>query len=312
MDKSTVLELLNENYSIKFINMKFYRDGGSLSYLVFGNDRKYFLRKIRPIFMETVFQSIDINLYLIKNNVPVPKLIFTKFSTPYIETVESDGKYVYILYEFIEGKEPDITRDAEEIGYLIGKYHKVMQNYNGELSIRDKYYFIDKYIEILREMKYPESKVIAFKKHGDALWEKVKDLPRGYCHSDLYIGNIHQNQTGELFVLDFDRSCYAYPLYDISLVCNSTNYFNLDECGYQKTKMNLERFLLGYEQFFKLSDLERNSVFYFIGVYHYQLQATIIEKNGLDCVDEEFLDKQYDWLMKWAKQCNNFESPKRS
>lgn len=109
MDKSSVLALLNENYSIKFINMEFYRDGGSLSYLVFGNDRKYFLRKIRPIFIETVFQSIDINLYLIKNNVPVPKIIFTKFSTPYIETVESDGKYVYILYEFIEGKEPDIT-----------------------------------------------------------------------------------------------------------------------------------------------------------------------------------------------------------
>ena len=307
MDKSTVLALLNKNYSIKFINLKFYRDGGSLSYLVFGNDRKYFLRKIRPVFMETVFQSIEIHLFLIKNKVPVPKIIFTKFSTPYVETVESDGKHVYILYEFIEGKESDITRDAEKIGELIGKYHKVMQSYNGELSIRDKYYFIDKYIEILRKMKYPESKVIAFKKHGDALWEKVKDIPRGYCHGDLYIGNIHQNQRGELFILDFDGSCYAYPLYDIALVCNSTDYFNFDECGYQKTKMILERFLLGYEQFFKTSDLERNSVFYLIAIYHYQLQAIIIEKNGLNCVDEEFLDKQYGWLKKWAKQCSNNE-----
>lgn len=305
MDTSVVLALLNENYSIQFDKMEFYRDGGSLSYLAFGIDKKYFLRIIRPELMETALQSIDIHLYLLKNNVPVPQIIFPKFLTPYVETEKSDGKHLYILYEFIEGKEPDMNRDAENIGGLIGKYHKAMQSYNGKLSHRDKYFFIDRYIEILREMKYPESKVIAFKKHGDALWEKVKNLPRGYCHGDLYIGNIHQAQTGELFILDFDTSCYAFPVYDIALVCNSTDYFEFDESRYQKTQIILERFLTGYEQFCSISDFERESIFYLLAVYHYQLQATIIEIYGLNCVDEEFLDKQFDWLMKWANQCSD-------
>ena len=54
-----------------------------------------------------------------------------------------------------------------------------MQNYKGNLLKRDKYFFIDRYVEILRKMNYPESKVNAFKKHGDKLWERVKDLKQG-------------------------------------------------------------------------------------------------------------------------------------
>jgi len=303
METSSILPLLKENYKVQFNKIEFFRDAGSLSYIIFGNDRKYFLRVIRSVLMDTAIQSVDIHLYLIENNVPVPQIIFTNRSKPYFELDESDGKHLYILYEFIEGKEPDVNEEAENIGCLIGKYHKAMQNYNGNLLERDKYYFIDRYIEILRKMNYSETKVTAFKRHGDALWERVKDLPQGYCHGDLYIGNIHQSLMGELYILDFDTSCYAFPVFDIALVCNSADYFDLDESGYEKTQKVLDCFLKGYEQFCHLSEMERESVFYFLAVYHYQLQATIIEIYGLDCVDKEFLDNQYDWLKKWANQC---------
>jgi Ser/Thr protein kinase RdoA (MazF antagonist) len=303
MEISYILSLLKENYKIQFDKIELFREAGSRSYIVFGNDKKYFLKIIRSVFIDTALQSVDIHLYLIKNNIPVPMIILTNQSKPYVESNESDGRHLYILYEFIEGKEPSKNEEAENIGCLIGKYHKVMENYKGDLLKRDKYYFIDRYIEILRKMNYPEPKVTAFKKHGDALWERVKDLPPGYCHGDLYIGNIHQSLTGELYVLDFDTSCYAFPLYDIALVCNSTNYFDFDESGYEKTKKVLEAFLKGYEQFCPLTDIEREAIFSFIAIYHYQLQATIIEINGLDCVDKEFLDNQYNWLIKWANQC---------
>lgn len=303
MDHTAVFQLLNKNYPVTFTNMEFHREGGSLSYVVSGEDRRYFLRKIRSAFAESTRQSLDPHRYLIENNVSVPKIIFTKGSAPCVEAADSDGKHLYILYEFIEGQEPDRMRDAEKIGDLVGRYHQVMQGYDGELAVRGKYDFIDKYIEILRKKEYPENKIRAFKKHGDRLWEQVKDLDRGYCHSDLYIGNIHKSMTGELFILDLDRSCYGFPLYDVALVCNATDYFKFDEAGFHKTNMILDRFLSGYEQFFTISEVERKAVFYFIAIYHYQLQAIIIEKNGLDCVDEEFLDNQLDWLMKWDKQC---------
>lgn len=300
METDSILSLLNANYDIQLRKIEFYRDAGSLSFIVFGNDRRYFLRIIRSVLMDTALQSIDIQLFLMQNSVPVPQIVFTKQFKPY---VISDEKQLHVLYEYIEGKEPDKSKEAEKIGCLIGKYHKAMQYYKGNLLKRDKYYFIDRYIEILRRMHYPKSKVIAFKKYGDALWERVKDLPRGYCHGDLYIGNIHQSLTGQLYILDFDTSCSAFPVYDIALVCNSADYFHLEEDGYQKTKKILEQFLKGYELFCPLSAKERESIFYLLAVYHYQLQATIIEIYGLDCVDKEFLDNQYDWLLKWANQC---------
>lgn len=310
MEITCILSLLKENYKMQLDKIEFFREAGNRSYIVFGDNKKYFLKIIRSVFIDTAVQSVDIHLYLMKNNIPVPKIILTNQSKPYVESDESDGKHLYILYEFIEGKEPNINENAENIGCLIGKYHKAMESYNGNLLKRDKYYFIDRYIEILRKMNYPEPKVTAFKKHGDALWEKVKDLPRGYCHGDLYIGNIHQALTGELYLLDFDTSCYAFPMYDIALVCNSANYFNLAEDGYKKTKKVLDCFLKGYEQFCPLTDTERESVFYLLAIYHYQLQATIIEINGLDCVDNEFLDNQYKWLINWANQCGYTKSVK--
>jgi hypothetical protein len=42
-----------------------------------------------------------------------------------------------------------------------------------------------------------------------------------------------------------------------------------------------------------------------IAVYHFQVQATVIEINGLDCVDAAFLDRQYDWLCRWREQCES-------
>lgn len=303
METCSILLLLNENYQIQFDKIEFFRDAGSLSFIVFENERKFFLKIIRSAFMDTAIQSVDIHLYLMQNNVPVPQIIFTNSSKPYFELDEFDGRHLYILYEFVEGQEPNKNEEAEKIGCLVGKYHKAMQNYKGNLLKRDKYYFIDRYIDILSKMNYPEPKVTAFKKHGDKLWEKVKNLPQGYCHGDLYIGNIHQSLTGHLYLLDFDTSCYAFPVYDIALVCNSADYFDLEENGYEKTKKILELFLKGYEQICPLSDMEREAVYYLLAVYHYQLQATIIEIHGFDCVDQEFLDNQYNWLIKWANQC---------
>lgn len=301
--ETRILNEINKNYFAKFDEIKFHRDGGSLSYVVLSNGQKLFLRIVRPELMDTAMQSVDIHLYLYNNHFPVPQIIYTKFGTPYISVDEEDGKHLYILYDFIDGKEPDINNDAEKIGSLVGRFHRVMQNYNGNLTTRTKYYFIDRYIEILRKKKYPEEKLKNFIEYGDSLWEKVKNLPYGYCHGDLNRGNIHQTPTGEMYILDFDTSCRAFlPLYDIMMVCNSTDYFNYDESGYEKTRKIYERFLTGYLQYHTLSESEWSAFYDLLAVMHYQLQATIIEIYGLDCVDEKFIDNQLDWLMKWKSQ----------
>lgn len=40
-----------------------------------------------------------------------------------------------------------------------------------------------------------------------------------------------------------------------------------------------------------------------IALYHFALQATLLEMFGPDFVDEAFLDRHLDWLERWRRQC---------
>ena len=51
-----------------------------------------------------------------------------------------------------------------------------------------------------------------------------------------------------------------------------------------------------------MSREEQEAVYDLLAVYHFQLQATIIEIYGPDCVDDAFLDNQLDWLLRWRAQ----------
>lgn len=301
MEQTEILNILNDRYPMQFDALEFVRDSGSVAYSVFSDDRKYFLRAVKPAFFDTAINSTDIHVFLQKRDFSVPSILFTKENAPYIRVSGNDGDYLFILYEFIEGGEVDPEKDAEAIGSLLGKLHRTMRDYPGALIKRDKHFFIGRYIDILRTKQYPKADEFAV--YGDALWEKVKDLPRGYSHGDMYRGNIHKASDGRLYVLDFDTSCEGFPMYDPVLICNMTHYFNYYKCRYERSKKVLERFLPEYLKYNALMQMEIIAFFDLIAVYHYQVQATVMEIFGLDCADNAFFDKQLDWLYRWQEQC---------
>ena len=93
-------------------------------------------------------------------------------------------------------------------------------------------------------------------------------------------------------------------MYDPTLLCNKTHYFDFDEHGYRRSKEILSRFLSGYMKHNTLTQAETDAFYDLIALYHFALQATIIQNYGLDCVDNAFLDKQLDWLLRWREQCD--------
>ena len=301
IDENWILAQLNTFYSIRFDKIIFVRDSGCMAYQVFGGSHRYFLRVTKPAFSNTASQSLDIHLYLQKQGFSVPPILFTREGLPCIQTDTEDGKHFFILYEFIEGEEADPRQDAEALGAFVGKLHQTMKAYPGKLPRRDKSYYIDRYIQIMRDKQY--DKADAFIAYGDALWERVKDLPYGYCHGDLYPGNILKTAAGQLFLLDFDTFCEGFLLYDPALLCNSTDYFALEDDGCEKTRKVFTRFLSTYEKYIPLSPRETDALYDIIALYHFALQATIIEIFGINCVDNAFLDRQLDWLNKWQEQC---------
>lgn len=160
-----------------FDSLEFVRDSGSMAYAVFSGRDKYFLRITKPAFFDTVHKSLEIHVFLMKQGFSVPPVIFTWDGSPCVHTSEEDGEHLYILYEFIEGKEVDPEQDAEAIGALLGKFHSAMKAYPGTLVKRDKYFYIGRYIDILREKKYPRAE--EFAAYGEALWEKIRVCRRG-------------------------------------------------------------------------------------------------------------------------------------
>jgi len=109
------------------------------------------------------------------------------------------------------------------------------------------------------------------------------------------------NSAGEYVLFDFDAAAIAFSVYDITVICDMTDYFTLSDQKYSETARMVERFLKGYQEYSRISEEEIRHIYDFIAIRHYEVQATIIENLGLQCVDKDFIDSQFDWLMRWDK-----------
>lgn len=83
-----------------------------------------------------------------------------------------------------------------------------------------------------------------------------------------------------------------------------TDYFKYDQEGYRKSGELFARVLAKYQKHNSLTQKEIDAFYDLLAMYHFALQATIIEIHGIDCADAAFLDKQLDWLYRWREQCD--------
>jgi len=230
MEIQNIKKLIEDNYDINIKNIEVLRGsvGNQCTYAIYGTDKKYFLKVVYHFSnqeMETALSSVDIQLYLIQSGVPAIPIIFTKDGLPCIHINKQDAKYMYVMYDFIDGRVD--PRSMIKAGEALGKIHNVMRDYTGQLVERGKYYFIDRYVGLMRKYQYPRAEF--FGEYGNELWDKIKNLPRGYCHCDLYDGNmLKSKKDGKIFLVDFDTSCMGFPVYDIVLFCNRRHYFKFD------------------------------------------------------------------------------------
>lgn len=303
MNNSEIIKFITYNYDIEVIGIAPLAEGVTDSFLIESEKSKIIFKLVPKSFKDTVRESLNVLVFLENNNYSSPKVVLTRSNE--LSICYKDGALA-ILYHYIEGKDLGENINYEELGKLVGRLHKLMDRYAGNLKKHRKNFFIDRFIKILEKKKYNINKIDEFKKYGEELWKKVENLPMGFCHGDLHKGNIIEDCNGKYHILDFDTSCYSFPIYDIMILCNSTDYFKYEEENFEKTNINFREFLKGYEKFKFIENIEKKSFYYFIGIYHYQLQATIIEIYGLDCVNDDFLDNQLNWLMKWKKQSEEY------
>ena len=54
-------------------------------------------------------------------------------------------------------------------------------------------------------------------------------------------------------------------------------------------------------------DVYKRQIYDMIALYHFALQATVIEFTGLEQFTDAFFDRQLDWLLRWGEQCEESE-----
>ena len=88
-------------------------------------------------------------------------------------------------------------------------------------------------------------------------------------------------------------------MFDVMVTCDVTDYFRLKPEDVSLTKEVYQKFLSGYSEYRALSQEEILSFPYWVAIRHFQLQATILEIYGIDCINEGFIDGQLYWLKEW-------------
>ena len=305
LDETALQDILTVHYGIENPSLNFLREGGSHTYIINGKP-KYLLKVIGSAFSDTARQSVSVMRYLEENGFPVSETILSKAGNAIIEIADDGETKLIVLMEFIDGDEPELEKCTAEVGSLVGRFHRLMEKYPVEPVLYGKEFFIDRYLDFLRKKNYP--RLAEYKELGERLWEKVKDLPLGNCHGDLHRGNLMQNTDGALYLVDFDTVCRAPFMFDVMVMCDMTDYFDLKQEDIELTLEVYKKFLSGYSDHRMLSREEILSFPYWIAIRHYQLQATILEIYGVDCIDEGFIDSQLYWLNKWQENMAGFNA----
>ena len=295
MTESELKIIIETTYSLPVTSLDFLQQSGGASYLVVSGAEKYLLKVIGNAFQDSVRQSTHVMNYLSERKFPVPRVI----KTTDMQLFHEVSGQALTLTEYLEGEEPDIQVHAEAIGRLVGQFHKLMDEYSESLVSRDEAFFTTRYIDILKKKHY--DRIDVYSSLANSLWSKVSSQPVANCHGDLHRGNLLLAPDNQLYLLDFDTCCQAPRMFDVMVMCDTTNYFDLQPDDYKNATEVFERFLSGYGEYITLSESEIASFYDWISLRHFQLQATIVALYGLECIDNRFIDAQLQWLQTWQE-----------
>lgn len=309
-DYDSMLKYLNGIYGLSLDNVCLYRNMIGAVYFLWEKDKRYVYKLYRTFDTRAAIHSTQIISYLKLNNFPVVTIIPTKGDCLYSNIEMPEGNRVGVLFEYIDGKEPNTKEDILLIGNLTGKMHRLMENYNGELRELGKEHYIDRFIRIMRDMFSETRRIDEMEKYGKELWNNILGLPKGFCHGDLHTGNLLKTMNGEIIFFDFDISSNSYPILDVATICNGTDFCTLNERDIEKTHLNFEKFYSGYSKEKQLSRIEKSAIYDWIAIRHYELCGTIplyrLPINGNYWLNDKSFNVDYTWLMQWKDTQKKF------
>jgi Ser/Thr protein kinase RdoA (MazF antagonist) len=302
-DTPNLLKILNEQYPPGFDRVELHRDLIGYVFFASSNTKRYVLKLYRAFDSENALRAVQIIHYLKQKDYPVVAIVPTGSGSLHATVETPRGPSVAVLFEFVEGAEPDLATEITRLGRQVGRLHALMQEYPEPLIRRGKDFYVDRFITILHTLAYNPGRIDEIAAYGRDLWDRLERLPAGFCHGDLHTGNMRQAGPGRYVLFDFDAASRTRSLIDVATLCDGSDFNRFDASAYSRTMRLFERFYRGYREEREMSGAEIAALFDFIPIRHYELIATITRCQGLGELSTAFLDEQYDWLMRWKNLC---------
>jgi Ser/Thr protein kinase RdoA (MazF antagonist) len=300
-----------QSYGIDPVKTVLYRNSGGMLYFIETADRKYAF-KVYSIYQTRdkihsqayrAKESFGVINHLYENGFAVPKIYTTVDSKLWCEFPMAQGSGTGALFEYIEGHAVDYSDIADDIAETTASMHNIMNDYAGPLSRLGEDFYIGRMMKILRKYYKENDKIRELEQFGHMAFDKIRDLPRGFCHGDFGTHNI-ASKDGRLFVFDFDVASRAYPMFDIALICDTSNFWEFDVKAIRKTQDNIYRFADIYTKHCTLKEEEIDSFKYFLALRQYEVRATVshvsLPKVGSHFLNEGYLDSLHGWMTKFT------------
>lgn len=303
-DFKKLQKILNHRYNLRIENVTLHRDMIGYVYIVEAACSKYVFKIYRSFNTPQAIHSINIISYLKSSGYPVVSIVPTQDAKMHIKIYTPEGQCVGILYDYIEGSDVERVDDLQPIGEQVAWLHNLMDGYNGTLVTHGKEFFIDRYIDVLRELSYDSSRIDDLARYGDELWSKIEGSSCGFCHGDIHTGNMFKMADGSFTIYDFDVASYSHGIIDIAILSDGSDFNRLESDALQKTRSMFDRFYRGYSKKRVLADSDIEVIPSFVAARHYEIIATITECQGINSLSRAFLDEQYEWMMRWREMCD--------
>jgi Ser/Thr protein kinase RdoA (MazF antagonist) len=303
-DYPNLIEVINNRYAAAIDEIYLHRDMIGYVYFAKSSSKKFVLKLYRSFDADNAVRSTGILQYLKNQAYPAVSIVPTRENDLYCTISLISSLCIAILFDYVEGSEPNLETEMMNIGQQVGRLHRVMDKYPGLLITRGQDFYIDRYISILHELDYDSSRIEELNAYGQALWSRMARLPTGFCHGDLHTGNMIQTGSSQYVVFDFDIASRTHSLIDVATLCDGSNFNHFEPGAYERTMHLFERFYQGYSRERAMNSLEIAAIFDFIPIRHYELIATITKCQGLQDLSKALLDEQYEWLMNWQNLCD--------
>jgi Ser/Thr protein kinase RdoA (MazF antagonist) len=278
------IKAITQHYNIQINHYKRHRHMIGDVYFINTNQSDCVVKIYKPKLKAMAEKSILVMHYLSSQKGPVPKVILTKESKPFIEV----NNHLMFLTKRIKGEEVHKIEDEYQINQCHRDFLSLMGHYKGDLITRNQTYYVERFIELLNKKAYPNEKRFEMKEMGDYFYDQIKYLPKGICHGDFHTGNLIKYEN-QIYLLDFDAVAYFSSHIDL-ITMNDLTDFN------QYRKEDLFQTIKRLNQMIPENSYLIKPLMAFIPIRHFELIATIAHANGLESMTESFLNQQYDWV----------------